>query len=741
MPMKYFQRFLILFVVALYMVLGNDTVKAQVNPKQPVDYVNPFIGTGARHSTKRGWGHGYTYPGAVVPWGMVSVSPHTAPGTENGYIYGKPYLYGFGHVQLSGVGCSDLGNVVLMPTVGVIHTTPKTYRSKYGKQKASPGYYETVLKPSGIVAQMTATTHAGISKYTFPASDSANILIDASVTENESMMPALGHVKVVSNDEVVGWTKSGHFCGAPYQTQKVYFVAKFSQNAASDGTWIDKKVTKSKEQWGRGTGAYMRFVTHKNENIYVKVGISYVSIANARLNLKAEQPGWDFTGVRDEARALWNHYLSRIQVQGGTKTQKTIFYTALYHMLIHPSNFTDVNGDYLTMGHMGIAKAKNYTHYDVYSLWDTYRDEHDFLTLFYPNQQHDMVKSILAMYKESGWLPKWELAGSETYVMVGDPAAIVLAETYQNGIHNFNIKLAYDAMKHDATDTIHNPIRPGLKQYETRHYIPTHTKGVWGSLSTTLEYGLADYSDAIMARILDHEKDYRRFMKRTEYYKNLWDPEDGFLRPRKADGTWYTPFNPNTHKMNTTGFVEGNAWNYLFFVPEHIRGLAKLMGGDNVFINKLREAMRDYKYVLYNEPDIAFPYLFTYFKGKSWLTQKYVRAYMKENYTSGPGGLPGNDDCGVLSAWYVFSALGLYPANPISGKFRLGSPIFSKVTIHLDQNYYKGKTLVIKSLHASNKDIYVRSIKLNGQSYHKSFITHNQIENGGTIEFDMSRRH
>jgi len=737
--MKHLKRYLIPFVVALFLVMGNGVAEAQV---QPVDYVNPFIGTGARKSTKHGWGHGFTYPGAVVPWGMASVSPHTALGTENGYIYGKPYLYGFGHVQLSGVGCSDLGNVVVMPTIGAIHTTPKTYKSKYGDEKASPGYYETVLKPSGIVAQMTATTHTGISSYTFPASNGqSNILIDASVTENSSMMPALGHVKVVSNDEVEGWTKGGHFCGAPHQTQKVYFVAKFSKKAVSDGTWIDKQVTHEKVQSGRGVGAFMRFNTTQNEKIYVKVGVSYVSIADARLNLKAEQPGWDFTAVRDKARALWNHYLSRIQVQGGTKAEKTMFYTGLYHMLIHPSNFTDVNGNYLTMGHMGIAKAKNYTHYDVYSLWDTYRDEHVFLTLFYPDREHDMVKSMLAMYKESGWLPKWELAGGETYVMVGDPAANVLAETYQNGLHNFNTKLAYAAMRHEATDTTHNPIRPGLKEYETKHYIPTNTKGVWGSLSTTLEYNLADYSDATMAKVLGHDQDYQRFMKRTEYFKNLWDPSIGFLRPKKADGSWYKPFNPNTPKMNTTGFVEGDAWNYLFFVPDHVHELASMMGGKHAYIQKLQKAINEQKFVLYNEPDIAYPYLFTYFNGESWRTQKAVRESMKENYTPGPGGLPGNDDCGVLSAWYVFSAMGFYPADPISGKFRLGSPVFDKVTIHLNQKYYKGKTLVIKANHASDRNIYVRSVNLNGQPYHKAYITHQDIEHGGTLTFDMSDRH
>ncbi|TZF82258.1 glycoside hydrolase family 92 protein [Pedobacter sp. BS3] len=717
-----------LLATVLMYITGSQLLIAQT---LPIDDVNPFIGTANQKSAKPNWKNGETFPGAMVPWGMVSVSPHTAPDSKSGYRYGEPYLYGFGHVQLSGVGCGDLGNIVLMPTSGSVAATPEGWRSAYHDEKASPGYYKTVLQ-SGIIAEMTATTRTGISKYTFPA-DTGNILIDVSATQNKRMMPAPGYVKIVSGTEVEGWTESGHFCGAPNQVQKVYFVARFSQTAVSSGTWTATGIAAAAEQSGRGVGAFLRFNTSRNKVVEVKVGISYVSIANARLNLAAEQTGFSFDAIHHKARELWNTTLSRIEVEGGTQAQKTIFYTGLYHILLHPSVFNDVNGDYQKMGHTGIAKARGYTRYNVFSLWDTYRNLHVFLTLFYPERQHDMVKTLLEMYKESGWLPKWELAGNDALVMVGDPAPVVLAGTYFNGLRDFDIKLAYQAMKHNATDTANNPIRKDLKIYLEHRYVPVTTRG---SVSETLEYGISDYAIAQMAKVAGNEKDYRQFMERSQYYKNLYDPQTGFLRPKKADGSWVEPFNPDEFKGN--GFIEGSAWNYLFCVPYDIPGLSQVMGGDSVYIKRLQQTFDERKFVLYNEPDIAYPYFFTHFKNEAWRTQKAVREGMKMNYNTTPGGLPGNDDCGALSAWYVFSAMGFYPANPVSGEFRLGSPVFSKVTIHLNQNYYKGRTFVINAARTSEQNKYITSQKLNGRLYEKPYITYRDIENGGVMELNMS---
>jgi predicted alpha-1,2-mannosidase len=489
-------------------------------------------------------------------------------------------------------------------------------------------------------------------------------------------------------------------------------------------------------------GAYFRYNDDKKQTVYVKVGISYVSIANARDNLQKEQPKWKFSYIKKEAREKWNKELSRIEVQGGTKQQKTIFYTGLYHMLLQPSIFSDVNGDYLMMGHDGVAKVKEgHNHYSVFSLWDTYRNLHPFLTLFYPARQTDMVRSMLAMYKQNGWLPKWELASSETYVMVGDPAVPAIADTWLNGLHSFDKDIAYRAMTHESMDTSDvNPIRPGLKIYLKKHYIPVNTKGVGGGVSTTLEYNFADYALAQFDSATGHTKDVTSLIKRSKYYKNLYDNSSGFLRPKTANGNWYSPFDPATKNVHTPGFVEGNAWSYLFFVPHDIYGMAKLMGGRDQFIKRLQESFDKGYFVMWNEPDMAYPYLFTYFDGESWRTQKAVRETMKKDFTSGPGGLPGNDDTGVTSAWYVFGALGFYPANPASGKLRLGSPVFKKITIHLNQKYYNGKTFTIKAPKASNTNIYIQSVAWNDLPYQKPFITHQMIEKGGNLILHMGAK-
>jgi predicted alpha-1,2-mannosidase len=706
--------------------------------KSPADYADPFIGTANQKEGVVNWKNGETFPGAVLPWGMVSVSPHNVPGSKSGYRKGAPYLYGFGNVHLSGVGCSDLGNVLLMPGSGSVRTGPENYKSAYSDEAASAGYYKTVLRPSGIIAEMTATTHSTISRYDFSATDSnAYVLIDASVTLNEHFMPAPGYVKVLSKNKIAGWTESGHFCGAPNQTQRVYFVAVFSENADATGTWINNNISAATEQSGKGVGAFLSFKKERNKIIYVKVGVSYVSLANAELNLRTEQPGWDFPGVMQRARETWNKYLSRIEVQGGTESQKTIFYTALYHMLLHPSVFSDANGEYQSMGHGRIKKTKpGSDFYHVFSLWDTWRNLHVFLTLFYPERQRDMVASLLDMYKESGWLPKWELAGNDAHVMVGDPAGNFLLETYANGIREFDPEFAFKAMAHNATDTVNNPIRPNLQQYLSLHYVPANVRG---SVSMSLEYCMADYSVAQMAKLAGRKKDYELFYNRSQYYKNLYDTSTGFFRPKNADGTWYEPFNPNEFKG--TGFIEGSAWNYLFFVPFDQQGLKELFGGEKNYINRLQQTFDTGQFVLYNEPDIAYPYLFHHVKNDAWRTQQEVHKAIEKNFNTGVGGLPGNDDCGTLSAWYVFSALGFYPDLPASGNFSLGTPVFSKVIFHLNNNYYKGKTFTVHYNNLSALNIYLGSVKLNGRNHDNIMITHSDIENGGMMNVEMKDQH
>lgn len=695
----------------------------------PASYVNPFIGTANQTSSSINWKNGETFPGAVLPWGMVSASPHNLPGSKSGYIYGQPYLYGFGQVHLSGVGCSDLGNIVLMPTTGIIETDSRIYKSRYDGEKAFPGYYKTILRPSGIKAEMTVTTRSSITRYTFPKKAAFNnVLINISDVLNPRMIPAEGEIKILSSSQAEGWSQSGHFCGAANQTQKVYFFAEFSQNADSAGSWKNNKISAFKNQSGKEIGAYFRF-NAKYKVILVKIGISYVSIENARLNLEHEQPDWNFGQVRKNAKNIWNHYLSRIEIKGGKKSEKIIFYSGLYHMLLHPSVFSDVNGEYLSMGHHEVATSGS-IQYNVFSLWDTYRNEHIFLTMFYPQQQQAMVQSLLNMYKENHWLPKWELAGNDAYVMVGDPAAVMLTETYMYGIHNFDLKLAYQAMKHNATDTADNPIRRYLKQYLNKHFVPANVRG---SVSMTLEYAISDYAIAATAKLLGYDKDFELFKKRSQNYLNLFDPKTGFLRPKNADGSWLEPFTPD--KFKGTGFIEGTAWNYLFSAPFDIENLAQLMGGDTAFVLRLQQMFDENKFVLYNEPDIAYPYLFTYFKGESWRSRKAIQEAINKNFNTTPGGLPGNDDCGTLSAWYVFSALGFYPVNPTSGNFRLGYPLFKKAILHLNPQYYDGKKFTILKKNSFKKKDGAQSIQINSLPYNKEFISHTDIEKGGTLIF------
>lgn len=701
--------------------------------KTPADEVNPFIGTDNAKPGMVNWKNGATYPGAVTPWGMVSVSPYNAPGSKSGYLFGKPFLYGFGHVHLSGVGCSELGSVVVMPGLGAIPAGLEPGKSAYGSEVASPGYYHTVLEPSGIVCEMTSTTRSGLSRYTFPqGTGDAHILIDASFSLNSRIMPARGEIHIVNDSEVAGWTQTGHFCGAADQKERVCFVALFSRPALSSGTWKGDIKSGSPDAVGRGVGAFLDFGSDSARIVLVKVGISYVSIEDARENLMAEQPGWDFEGISREAKADWNKVLSRFEVKGGTADERVQFYTGLYHMLIHPSVFSDVNGSYTAMNSGKVLKAKGYLRYDVFSLWDTYRALHPFLTMFYPGREHDMTESILHMYRESGWLPKWELAGHDARVMVGDPAGIMLAETYINGLHDFDLPLAYEAMKHNADDTTGNRVRRLLGAYLKYHYVPSNIRG---SVSMTLEYGVSDYAISKVAGILGFKAEQERFLSRSQYYQNLYDTATGFLRPRNSEGSWYLPFDPD--KFKGTGFIEGSAWNYLFAAAYDLKGLSHLMGGDSVVVARLRSVFDRHRYAAYNEPDIAYPYLFGYYPGAAREVGDRVTEILRKNYRNAPGGIPGNDDCGALSAWYVFSALGFYPADPLSGNYVPGRPVFDTVTIHLDQQYYPGKMLKIITRRLPWLPSRDGVVKFNGEKI--DLISHLDIENGGILEFDLPR--
>ena len=461
-------------------------------------------------------------------------------------------------------------------------------------------------------------------------------------------------------------------------------------------------------------------------------------------NLQGEQSGWEFDRIQDKNRSRWDELLGRVRVRSSDDDAKTIFYTALYHTLIHPNIINDVNGDYPLMGSYKTGNSgKN--RYTVFSLWDTYRNVHPFLSLVYPELQSEMVNSMVAMYNENHWLPKWELLGMETGVMVGDPASPVITDTYKRGIRDFDVQLAYTAMK-KASDTPEkeNMLRTGIDSYNTLGYVAEDTTDIWGgSVSSSLEYYIADWNIAELARLLGYTSDYRKYLEKSMGYKKLFDPSTGMLRPRFEDGSWLNPFNPEAGKNfeAVIGYVEGNAWQYRFYVPHDIEGLIKLLGGHGRFASQLQLLFDSDNYDMANEPDITYPYLFNYVKGQEYKSQQKVRELIDKHYTNSPGGIPGNDDTGTLSTWLLFSMLGFYPVCPGDMEYAIVSPYFDEVTISLNEKYYPGKSLTIKANKADQEAIYINTLRLNKKKVNSFFIHHEDLVRGGLLEFDLTTNH
>ncbi len=690
--------------------------------KQPVSaYVDPFIGTA---------GEGNTFPGAVAPWGMVSVSPHNVlstpmsyledePIAPSGYLFGRPRIMGFGLTHLSGTGCPDLGAPVVMPTAGAIETAAAGYASEYQDEVASPGYFAVALNRHGIEVEATATQRAGLLRFHFPEHlGMGNVIID--VGENLSWADAGGQVQVLSDTEVEGYAETGLFCFQSNQ-QRVYFSGRFNRSALETGTWSGDALSTDSRAAGRA-GAWFRFQNQGRAEsatdadpaghgaLELQVGISYVSADNARANLEAEVGDNSFEDIRGVTEAEWESQLSRIRIRGGEEAQRQIFYTALYHCLLHPNVFSDVNGEYPLRGRDTVDVAEGYTRHTVFSMWDTYRTLHPLLSLVYPDRQADMARSIAALTLENGRAPKWELAGYEANPMVGDPALPVIVDSYLKGFDDFAVDDVYQVLRAGAMDASgDDPHRPGAESYQRLGYIPMEeAEQVWGPVSTTLEYAYADWALAGLAEALGRHDDARVLNARATGYRTLFHARTGLLRPKNADGTWYEPFDPNAiegsrpyRRSGGPGYVEGTAWHYAFFAPHDIEELATLHGGGEAFVQRLWEVFDRGHFTLWNEPDMAYPYLFTQFSGNAWRAQEQVREAMHAHFHSGPQGLPGNDDAGTLSAWYVFSALGLYPAHPASGVYRLGLPLFEEARVKLHPEFYSGQDLVISALPAA----------------------------------------
>ena len=695
-------------------------ITGTIEAGEHTQYVNPFIGTGAVHGSLSG----NNYPGATVPFGMIQLSPDTREAPDwaqaSGYDYNDQTIYGFSHTRLSGTGASDLIDLLLLPT-----SEGRTSSNfSHTAEKAQPGYYQVMLADEGINAELTATTRTGIHRYSYPNGKEAQLIIDLDHSANKGSWNRRiinSQIRIV-NDRAIegyriitGWAK----------LRKVYFYIEFSSPILSSS---------------------LRDGDRQYENtpvINCKVALSPISTDNAQLNLKQEASHWDFNQYTTNADRLWEKELEKINIQG-TDLQKTIFYTALYHTLIQPNTISDVNGEYMAADYTTRQLSANEIHYTTFSLWDTFRGAHPLYTLLNADRVTDFVKSMIRQYEYYGYLPIWQLWGQDNYCMIGNHSIPVIVDAILKGIPGIDIEKAYEAVYNSSV--ISHPNSP-FEVWEKYGYMPENIQTQ--SVSITLEQAFDDWCVAQLAKKLGKNDDYERFMKRSAFYRNLFNPETGFFQSKNDKGEWIEPFDP--YKYGANGgypFTEGNAWQYFWYVPQNIPDLITLTGGNKAFTAKLDTfftvnhqsgELNDNasgfvgQYAHGNEPSHHVAYLYTC-AGEPWKTQKYVAHIMNNLYNDTSSGYAGNDDCGEMSAWYIFGALGFYPVNPASGEYIIGTPMLEKATIHLPD----GKTFAIKAPRKKGNEIYIRSIKLNGKKYTKNYITHQDILNGGTLEFVMS---
>ena len=740
------------------------SVSLTANNNDNTDYtgfVNPFVGT---------TNYGTTNPGAVTPNGMMSVVPFNVMGSDinrfdkdsrwwsTPYDFTNKFFTGYAHVTLSGVGCPELGALLTMATTGNLEPDYHKYGSEYTEEQAVPGYYSNRLTKYDIKTEVTATTRSSAERYTFPAGK-GNILINLGEgLTNESGAT----VKKVSDTEIEGSKLMGTFCYNPQAVFPIYFVMRVSKKPDACGYWKMQPVMNGPEaNWDPDNGTYKLYTKYsrelsgddigywwtfddlkEGEQIEVRMGVSFVSTENARENLDKEQSGLTFEDIRRNAKSEWNANLGRIRVKGGSDKDKEVFYTALYHALIHPNILNDVNGEYPLMEAEGNGIA-NYDRYTVFSLWDTYRNVHQLMTLVYPEKQIDMVRSMVDMSKEGGWLPKWELYGRETFTMEGDPAIPVIIDTWRKGLKDFDIDAAYQAMKKSATTPgFANPMRPDIDPYIEKGYIPLgYFAGDFSgdnSVSHALEYYVADNALAWLAEQRGDIEFAKQLRERAAGWKNYYSKESGTLRPIDKEGKFLEPFDPRQGENfeEVPGFHEGSAWNYTFFIPHDVEGLIKVMGGQKAFVDKLQMVFDNGLYDPANEPDIAYPYLFSRVKGEEWRTQKEVNKILNQYFTTQPNGIPGNDDTGTMSAWAIFSMMGFYPDCPGEPYYTLTAPLFDEVEIDVAD----GKTIQITTERPSEDAIFIESMTLNGKPLKNYRISHEDLINGEKLNFKLKKR-
>jgi predicted alpha-1,2-mannosidase len=716
-------------LLGLSLYLGNNA-DAQVKTNTPkvgggnfTQFVDPYIGTG---------GHGHVFLGASVPFGAVQLGPtNRSEGWDwcSGYHYSDSTIVGFSHTHLSGTGIGDLGDISILPAVD-----DKLALYTHDKEVVKPGYYGVRMSPSNIHAELTASERVGFHRYTFPASASAKIKINLRKGIGWDIATDT-YIKQINDSTIAGYRYSKGWAN----DQRIYFTAIFSKPFEKFVASDSSAVLTGSEFRGKKLVATAYFKTNDQEQIQIRVGISPVSMENAALNIQAEIPGWNFDEIVKKADQAWNKELAKLDVKTSIMKDKRNFYTALYHTMIAPSTFNDHNGDYRGTDKK-VYKHADFTNLTTFSLWDTYRAAHPLYTLIQPKRVNDMIKTMLAIYQQQGKLPVWHLMGNETNTMVGNPGVIVVADALLKGF-KFDHELAFEAMKKTAMLD-----ERGLNYVKKLGYIPADS--TVESVAMGLEYSIADWSIAQVAQRMKKTADYNYFHKRGLNYQNYFDKETQFMRAKVGPNKWRTPFDPIRSIHRSDDYTEGNAWQYTWLVPQDPEGLIKLMGGPAPFTKKLDslflveghlgdDASPDIsgligQYAHGNEPSHHITYLYAYAK-QPWKTAKHVRYILNELYSDAPDGLSGNEDVGQMSSWYIFSALGFYPANPISGSYVFGSPLFDEATINLEN----GKKFNIKVQNNSPENIYIQGISLNGKAHNSSFLKHDEITKGGNLVIKM----
>jgi putative alpha-1,2-mannosidase len=748
----------------------------------PASLVNPLIGTG---SASPSGDSGHTNPGPDTPFGMIQMGPDTSPTRENGggYWYDSSHLFGFSLDRLSGAGCPVYGDVPILPMVGAIPLDPAhaTASFTHASETARTGYYKvtttapapgsaTALPPGSatppepVTTQLTTATRSAIARFTFPASTQSDLLLKVAgsaqklATVNGQAEPGYQKVfgtsaRVVGNDEVTGSVTAGDFCDIKddaHPNYTLHFDIKFNHRFTASGTWpagpsgpsspSGKSGASGKSgPSGKPGGVYLTFDTTRQQTVTAKVGISYTSGANAALNLRSEIPGWDFNGVRGASVKAWNQLLGRIQVHGGARRQQTEFYTALYHALLDPHVYSDVNGQYPGMDRKVHSAAPGHGQYADYSGWDIYRSQVQLLAMLAPDRASDIIGSMLNDYAQDGMLPKWAQGNGESYEMSGDPADAIIADAYAFGARGFDTEKALADMIAEATRR--SNIRPGQALLDRYGYLPSDRPAAefgccayGNAVSTQLEYDTADYAIAAFARELHDQSAYTRFASRAQSWQNVFNPGTGYAQQKLASGRWAPGFSPGT----SAGFVEGTSAGYTPMVPFDLAAVIAARGGPRAWQHYLDGLLSDItspgpaNAQLSNEPSLIIPWEYDY-AGAPWKTQQAVRAAQHDLYTDSPGGEPGNDDLGTFGAWLVWSELGLYPAVPGTGTLVIGSPVFPRAVIRLAG----GGTITINGRGAAGNAPYVQRLTVNGRPWPKTYLTSGQYRRGATLTFDL----